>query len=265
MAWLEKEKSASFEHQPIDGLFFLDGKLLAQRIPGAGTEKYKYPTIVFPSGIQCDLWESSDPSNAIVHIFGEMDLLLKASRDEALSHAQDIAEQVGYVVRAVGEDTIKAFGFDEERVRLIYDIKEQRLKDVVHISRTEVPVQPRPELFDAQSRAALPPLRRAEELSLDVQAQVKFFTPDGSWTWYVSEGAPMDENGRIDTDKENVDFLFFGLVNGWELEAGYFTLSELEETRGLLGLPIERDRYFQPITLRELQAKHLKERTIGDE
>jgi hypothetical protein len=24
---------------------------------------------------------------------------------------------------------------------------------------------------------------------------VKFFTPDSSWTWYATEGSPVDENG----------------------------------------------------------------------
>jgi hypothetical protein len=83
----------------------------------------------------------------------------------------------------------------------------------------------------------------------------KYFTPDSSWTWYASEGAPNDEG----------DFLFFGLVNGFELEFGYFSLSELQETRGPLGLLIERDLHFTPTTLRDLQEKHLKERQISDD
>jgi len=31
------------------------------------------------------------------------------------------------------------------------------------------------------------PLYSGEELGLDALAQVKFFTPDSSWTWYASE------------------------------------------------------------------------------
>ena len=87
-------------------------------------------------------------------------------------------------------------------------------------------------------------------------AQVKFFTPDSSWTWYASEGSPVDENGLYDTDEEKVDFLFFGLVAGLEVELGYFSLSELEEAHGPLGLPIERDGYFEPKALRELKELH---------
>jgi Protein of unknown function (DUF2958) len=39
---------------------------------------------------------------------------------------------------------------------------------------------------------------------------------------------------------------FFGAVSGFEFELGYFSLSELEQTTGPLGLHIERDLYFKP-------------------
>ena len=38
----------------------------------------------------------------------------------------------------------------------------------------------------------------------------------------------------------------FGLVDGHEREFGYFSLPELESVKGPLGLPIERDRFFDP-------------------
>lgn len=66
----------------------------------------------------------------------------------------------------------------------------------------------------------------------------------------------MDEDGLYDTDKEKVDYFFFGLVSGQEVELGYFALSELEQVRGPLGLPIERDLHFKPTTLRELKELH---------
>jgi hypothetical protein len=87
MAWLEKGQHTPFENQPIDGLFFLDGDMMARKYRQFGTQGLKYPTIVFPSGRLCDLWNSSEPGNAVVHIFGEMDLPLKDTRDEALSQA----------------------------------------------------------------------------------------------------------------------------------------------------------------------------------
>jgi hypothetical protein len=63
---------------------------------------------------------------------------------------------------------------------------------------------------------------------------IKFFTPWSNWTWYVTEG-----------EKEaNGDWLFFGLVEGFEKEWGSFRLSELTEAQGPMGLKIERDRWF---------------------
>ena len=84
----------------------------------------------------------------------------------------------------------------------------------------------------------LPKLYTQEEKGLDAVAVVKFFTPDSNWTWYATEFDGED--------------LFFGLVDGFEKEIGYFRLSELQSVKGALGLPIERDMYFKPKTLKEL-------------
>jgi hypothetical protein len=98
-----------------------------------------------------------------------------------------------------------------------------------------------PKAFQEQ----LPKLYETEEQGLDAQAKVKFFTPDSNWTWYASE-----------FDGEDI---FFGLVIGHEAELGYFSLSELQEIRGPLKLPIERDLHFQPATLKELKAHYERE------
>jgi hypothetical protein len=93
----------------------------------------------------------------------------------------------------------------------------------------------------------LPPLYANEDKGLDESfAYVKFFMPDGGWTWYASE-----------YDGEDV---FFGLVNGIELELGTFSLSELQSVRGALGLPIERDRFFKPTRLQALMEMHEQRR-----
>jgi hypothetical protein len=103
------------------------------------------------------------------------------------------------------------------------------------------------ELFPKEIREKLPPLYANEELGLAAQALVKFFTPDANWTWYASE---FDGND-----------IFFGLVSGFEIELGYFSLSELESIQGPLGLPIERDLHFEPKTLQELMDFHENERS----
>lgn len=83
----------------------------------------------------------------------------------------------------------------------------------------------------------------------------KFFTPDAGWTWYAIEGSPVDESGYYDTDKEKVDFLFFGLVSGLDIELGYFSLLELKSIRGKFRLPVERDLSFQPTRLSEVKKR----------
>lgn len=94
------------------------------------------------------------------------------------------------------------------------------------------------QLLPEDIRKQLPALYSQEELGLEALARVKFFSPDFSWTWYASEFDGKDT--------------FFGLADGFEAELGYFSLAELTQTRGKLGLPIERDLHFKPKTLREL-------------
>lgn len=102
------------------------------------------------------------------------------------------------------------------------------------------------QLLTKAIRRKLPPLYANEEKGTDALAIVKFFTPDGDWTWYASE---------FDGDD-----LFFGLAVGAEPELGYFRLSELQSVRGKLGLPVARDKFHKPTPLRELLAKHEQER-----
>jgi hypothetical protein len=84
--------------------------------------------------------------------------------------------------------------------------------------------------------AATLPTLSATEHEADPIARVKFFTPDSAWTWFVTEYSPEER-------------LCFGLVIGHERELGYFSLDELEAVRGPLGLPIERDLFWEPVPL----------------
>ena len=87
----------------------------------------------------------------------------------------------------------------------------------------------------------LPKLRETERQE-DPIVICKFFYPDFSWTWYA-----------IEFDGED---LFYGYVAGDFPELGYFSLSELKSNRGKLGLPIERDLYFNTQTLSKVKNLH---------
>ena len=45
--------------------------------------------------------------------------------------------------------------------------------------------------------------------------------------------------------------MFFGYVEGFENELGYFSLNELKSVKKM-GLGIERDRHFKPVKLKEI-------------
>ena len=108
-------------------------------------------------------------------------------------------------------------------------------------------------------RKKLPGLYGQEGKGDDAIVHIKFFTPDAQWTWYILEGNPEYNTikdwpmwQQVDDD-DIIDFHFFGLVDGLEVELGYFNLSDLEKVRGKFGLPIERDMYWKPKTLGEVQ------------
>jgi hypothetical protein len=77
--------------------------------------------------------------------------------------------------------------------------------------------------------------RYSQEKNKNPKVLVKFFCPWNQWTWYVTEGDKQEDG----------DWLFFGMVHGFEKELGYFQLSELTSLRGPGGLKIERDMHFE--------------------
>lgn len=97
-------------------------------------------------------------------------------------------------------------------------------------------------LLTAENRKALPALRSTDAKDpRTVRVPVKFFTPDSNWTWYAWEAEDIPAS---DTMSGKPDTFFFGLVCGFEKELGSFALSELQSAHGPLGLPIERDKYW---------------------
>lgn len=94
------------------------------------------------------------------------------------------------------------------------------------------------EALTAEDLANLPGLYETEGQPLeDHVLEVKFFC--ANWTWYAAEYDPADR-------------LFFGWVEGFEGEWGYFSLDELLSLDGPLGLGVERDLYFTPCRFSEL-------------
>jgi hypothetical protein len=75
----------------------------------------------------------------------------------------------------------------------------------------------------------------SQENAKDPQVAVKFFSPYSNWTWYATEGERTEDG----------DFRFFGLVDGFEKELGYFSLNELASATfrfGRIEVPaVERD------------------------
>jgi len=109
-------------------------------------------------------------------------------------------------------------------------------------------------LLPKEIREILPPLYSQDGKKGKAVVYAKYFISSGSWSWFATEGEPvLDESGK------EVDFKFFGLVFGHEREFGYFLLSELEEVRGPMGLPIERDLHFKPKTLAEIAPEMFRE------
>lgn len=86
----------------------------------------------------------------------------------------------------------------------------------------------------------LPELHETEAIE-NPTVRVKLFTPWAGWTWYVTE---FDGDDRC-----------FGLVDGHEVELGYFSLAELATLEGPEGQRVARDLSFAPKKLQELRME----------
>ena len=102
-------------------------------------------------------------------------------------------------------------------------------------------------LVKLQAQDMYHPSGPGRELPSDeLKVIVKYFTPDANWTWFACSASQDEKTG---------DVQFFGLVQGHEIELGYFWLSELKSIRGPFKLPIERDLYYPEKTLKEVMQE----------
>ncbi len=85
---------------------------------------------------------------------------------------------------------------------------------------------------------------------------VKLFTPDAAATWILTE---------LSTGDNDIAFGLCDLGLGFP-ELGYVRISELEALRGPLGLPVERDRSFNPTCTIAVYARAARtaERIVDD-
>ena len=97
------------------------------------------------------------------------------------------------------------------------------------------------DLIPTDTLETIPALYATQETK-DPTVWVKLFTPDSSFTWYVTEYDPKQR-------------LAFGLVDGHDREPGYFSIEELEGVRGWLGLRVERDLQWTPKRLSEITSE----------
>ena len=93
-------------------------------------------------------------------------------------------------------------------------------------------------LIPEEIRKTIPPLYATEEQK-DPIVYVKLFLE--GWTWFMTE---MSMDG---------DICFGYVVSPFASELGYFSLEEISEVKSSLGIGVERDLYFTPITLSEVK------------
>ena len=190
-------------------------------------------------------WYQSSPTPQLLEKKIEKDEVNKklSERQDFISPylSQNTQSSRGHLFETLADMT------DEDGAMAEMEELESLDRWLVFIDLQTPPEEPPPtgeNLLGQASREKLPPLYSGEEIGMEALAQVKFFTPDSDWTWYASE-----------FDGEDI---FFGLVSGFEVELGYFSLKELQETKGPMGLHIERDLYFKPKSLAELMKFHKK-------
>ncbi len=91
------------------------------------------------------------------------------------------------------------------------------------------------ELFTKKQKKKLLDNGSPENRGKDHCPVVKWFTPDANATWLITE---------IDPNEPDLAFGLCDLGLGFP-ELGYVSIEEIKTVKGVLGLPIERDLFFE--------------------
>ena len=201
------------------------------------------PPADYISGSSYYEWYSEDNGRCVIELEqAQTEILtppipaMESDPIDRRQQAENMAEFLGGIAEAVGIP-------QENAIAVGNTVAVERAKKVTANDKLRGM-----KLLPKEIRETLPDLYAQDGKGGKAVVYVKYFTPSSSWTWYVVGGEQvLDESGT-----HEIDFRFFGLVFGHEKEFGYFLLSELEEVRGPLGLPIERDLHFTPKTLAEI-------------
>lgn len=82
----------------------------------------------------------------------------------------------------------------------------------------------------------------------DAVCVVKFFMCGVNYTWYI-----------LEADLDNKELFGITINSYGEAEYGYISLTELETVRNRWGLGVERDKYFEPTKLADINDEVLQE------
>ena len=151
--------------------------------------------------------------------------------------AENMAEFLGGIAEAVGNP-------QENAIAVGNTVAVERAKKVTANDKLRGM-----KLLPKEIRETLPDLYAQDGKGGKAVVYVKYFSPSSSWSWYATE-----------FDGEDT---FFGLADGHCKELGYFSLSELESVNGPMGLPIERDLFWQPKTLEEIAPEMFTDDEAG--
>jgi len=197
-------------------------------------------------------WYSDDNGRVVLELeTDQVELLtqpipaMESDPIDRKQQAENMAEFLGGMAEAIGipQDNAIAVG---------NTVAVQRAKKVIANDKLRGM-----KLLPQEIREILPALGAQDGKGGRAIAYLKLFTPDSGFTWWITEGGPItDDGGNV------VDYHLFGLVQGQCKELGYVSLSELEEVRGPMGLPIERDLHWRSKMLAEI-APEMFERGDG--